>query len=146
MQHQNQSRKFCQRGSNFDNVFFFYHYYKYLVDEGREDPNIECLVALKFKGIRTSIAGKPYLFLRFFRGGGGRPDPLTPPLLWIRVCYLVDLTFLIIRKRRALRYFDLALNMLKYYSKCLYTVISLMRLQSFNMSMKFKTTTKHNKK
>ena len=25
------SRKFCQRGSNFDNVF--------LVDEGREDPN-----------------------------------------------------------------------------------------------------------
>ena len=26
------SRKFCQSGSNFDNVFF-------LVDEGREDPN-----------------------------------------------------------------------------------------------------------
>ena len=27
------SRKFCQRGSKFDNVFFF-------LDEGIEDPNI----------------------------------------------------------------------------------------------------------
>ena len=27
-----ESRKFCQRGSDFDNVFF-------LVDEGRDDPN-----------------------------------------------------------------------------------------------------------
>ena len=27
------SREFCQRGSNFDNVYYF------LVDEGREDPN-----------------------------------------------------------------------------------------------------------
>ena len=30
------SRKFCQRGSNFDNVFFFFFF---LVDEGREDPS-----------------------------------------------------------------------------------------------------------
>ena len=29
------SRKFCQSGSKFDNVFFFF-----LVDEGIEDPNI----------------------------------------------------------------------------------------------------------
>ena len=29
------SRQFCQRGSNFDNVFFF----SFLVDEGRKDPN-----------------------------------------------------------------------------------------------------------
>ena len=33
-----------------------------------------------FKGIRTSIAKKPYIFL-FFQGG---PDPLS--LLWIRAC------------------------------------------------------------
>ena len=30
------SRKFCKRGSNFDNVFFLS---LFLVDEGREDPN-----------------------------------------------------------------------------------------------------------
>ena len=29
------SRKICQMGSNFDNVFIFY----FLVDEGREDPS-----------------------------------------------------------------------------------------------------------
>ena len=30
------SRKFCQRGSKFDNVFYSISFY---VDEGREDPN-----------------------------------------------------------------------------------------------------------
>ena len=30
------SRKFCQRGSNFDNVFFCFRFY---FDEGRKDPN-----------------------------------------------------------------------------------------------------------
>ena len=30
------SRKFCQRGSNFDNSFFVCFF---LVDEGKEDPN-----------------------------------------------------------------------------------------------------------
>ena len=29
------SRKFCQRGSNFDNVFLFF---LHVIDEGREDP------------------------------------------------------------------------------------------------------------
>ena len=32
------SRKFCQRGSKFDNVFFFFFFF--LVDEGIEAPNI----------------------------------------------------------------------------------------------------------
>ena len=31
------SRKFCQRGSNFDNVFLFF--FLHVIDEGREDPN-----------------------------------------------------------------------------------------------------------
>ena len=35
MFHMRGSRKFCQRGSNFDNVFCFI----FLVDEGREDPS-----------------------------------------------------------------------------------------------------------
>ena len=35
------SRKFCQRGSNFDNVFFFFFFFfgGGGVDKGREDPN-----------------------------------------------------------------------------------------------------------
>ena len=32
------SRKFCQRGSNFDNVFFSFSFF-FLVDKGREDLN-----------------------------------------------------------------------------------------------------------
>ena len=35
------SRKFCQRGSNFDNVFFFFQ-----VDDGREDPKKHCKRAI----------------------------------------------------------------------------------------------------
>ena len=33
------SRKFCQRGSNFENVSFWFVLFSFLVDEGREDPN-----------------------------------------------------------------------------------------------------------
>ena len=33
--HTELTRKFCQRGSKFDNVFFFF----FLVDYGRNDPN-----------------------------------------------------------------------------------------------------------
>ena len=82
------SRKFCQRGSNFDNVVLF------CVDEGREDPSTTIsyttmtfrwraddgptlnagLVAAIFQGIRTCIARKPYIFV-IFQGG---PDPLAP--------------------------------------------------------------------
>ena len=56
------SRKFCQRGSNFDNVFFS------IVDEGREafrwradnGPKLNAgLVAAIFQGIRTYIARNP---------------------------------------------------------------------------------------
>ena len=36
MQHMPGSRKFCQRGSNFDNVFFLF---VFQVDDGEEDPN-----------------------------------------------------------------------------------------------------------
>ena len=35
-------RKFCQRGSNYDNVFFFVFFFG-LVDKGREDPNTTVL-------------------------------------------------------------------------------------------------------
>ena len=81
-----ESRKFCQRGSNFDNFFFVY--------EGREDPNTTIsgsLSARQQKGhlkrrfacrlmmtqhwmlawykIRTNIARKP-IFLWIFRGQG----------------------------------------------------------------------------
>ena len=30
-------RKFCQSRSNFDNVFFYFFFFAFLVDEGRED-------------------------------------------------------------------------------------------------------------
>ena len=36
------SRKFCQRGSNYDNVFFFFFFFFLffvLFDGGREDPS-----------------------------------------------------------------------------------------------------------
>ena len=96
------SRKFCQRGSKFDNVFFFF----FLVVEGLEDSNITknvpssarqrnaiemafrwraddgptlnaSLVAL-CQGIRTSIALKLYIFV-IFQGGGGGGGPPVPP-------------------------------------------------------------------
>ena len=86
------SRKFCQRGSNFDNVCF-------KVDGGREDPcptlsgpssarqrNFrlhadECPtliagLAAIFQGIRTCIARKPYIFV-IFQCGGPDLDPHT---------------------------------------------------------------------
>ena len=88
------SRKFCQRGSNFDNIFFpvgredpnKYHYkraiiglpaaFRWCADAG---PTLNAgLVAAFFQGIQTCIARKPYIFV-IFQGG---PDPLTP--LWIR--------------------------------------------------------------
>ena len=87
------SRKFCQRGSNFDTFF--------LVDEGREDPSTTVsgpssahqknaikwrfagvpmmaddgptlnagLVAVIVQGIRTCIARKPYIFV-IYQGEG----------------------------------------------------------------------------
>ena len=90
------SRKFCQRGSNFENIFF-------LVDEGREDPNttirrpllahhrntvngisLVCrwwpyFVALRFfRGSQPILLEKP-IFLRFFRGGVGSGHPVPHP-------------------------------------------------------------------
>ena len=86
------SKKFCQKGSNFDNVIF--------VNERREDPNtticgvslacrwwpnIECWLGslVLFQGIRPSIAIKLY-FCDFSGVGGGGPDP--PVSFWIRPC------------------------------------------------------------
>ena len=45
------------------------------------------LVAAIFQGIRTFIARKPNIFV-IFQGGGGGPDPLSPPL-WIRTCIII---------------------------------------------------------
>ena len=100
------SRKFCQRWSNFDNVFFSRCGNE---EERREDsntaisgplsappakqhlngvsladrwwPNIECWLGslVVLQGIQTSIAKKPYIFVIFQGGGGGGPDPLPPP-------------------------------------------------------------------
>ena len=87
------SRKFCQRGSKFDNICFLF----FVVGEGIEDPdtaiywpssarqqtpfkrcfaggpmmsNIECWLGsfVIFQGIRTSIAKKPYIFCDFSEG------------------------------------------------------------------------------
>ena len=98
------SRKFCQRGSDFDMFFFFlewrddpskYHYKQVIIGlqanailmafcwRADNGPKLDAeLVALWFfKGIRTSIAKKPYIFV-IFRGGGGGGGvrPLVPPL------------------------------------------------------------------
>ena len=43
-----------------------------------DDPTLNAgLVALCFKGIRTSIAKEPYIFV-IFQGRGG-PDPVSTP-------------------------------------------------------------------
>ena len=81
------SRKFCQRGSDFDNGFFS-------VDKGRDDPNtaisgptsahqrnacrtFDCWLGnlVIFLGIRTSIARKPYSVV-IFRWWGGVCTPI----------------------------------------------------------------------
>ena len=74
------SRKFYQRGSNFDVVVFS--------DDRREDPNITkrgpmmaqhrmlAWLLWDFQGIRTSIAKRPYIF--YFSGGGGVQTPCPP--------------------------------------------------------------------
>ena len=55
------SRKLCQRGSNFDSVFF---YIFLLVDEGRKDPNTSISgpsSARKQNAIKGRFAGMPML-------------------------------------------------------------------------------------
>ena len=82
------SRKFCQRGSNFDDVF--------VLDEAREDPNttivgaiigppakpmmaqyIDCWLGgfVIFRGSETVLLRDP-IFFSFSRGGG--PNHLFP--------------------------------------------------------------------
>ena len=65
------SRKFYQRGSNFDNVFF-----SFLVDEGRADPNTGTTIS----GLLSTCRWCPYIkcwlgSFVIFQG----PDPLFPP-------------------------------------------------------------------
>ena len=73
------SRKFCQRGSNFDNVFFFYCFF-FLVDEVREDPNITISrpslacqrntieIAFRWRANDGPKLNAGLVALRFFRG------------------------------------------------------------------------------
>ena len=66
------SRKFCQRGPNFDNIFF-------LVDMGREDPS----TTISGLSLCGSSCGDPESFLRegpnmtTFFYDKGREDPST---------------------------------------------------------------------
>ena len=87
------SRKLCQRGSNSDNVFFFFlmrgkriqislqagHHRRLngVSLAGRWWPNIECWLCsfVIFQGIQTSIAKKPYIFVIFQVEGSGPPAP-----------------------------------------------------------------------
>ena len=101
-----ESRKFFQRGSNFDYVFLLLmmgemiqipikagHHrpssrtpFKWRLLAGRWWPNIESLLGgcVILQGIRTSIVQKPYIFVIFQEGGVRTP---CPPL-WIRTCFL----------------------------------------------------------
>ena len=97
------SRKFCQRGSNFDNFFFFF-FFKLMRGEmiqiplkvGHHRPASETPFKWRFAGgpmmahivcwpgsfvifqrIWTSIAKKPYIFV-ILQGGSGPPCPPPP--------------------------------------------------------------------
>ena len=94
------SRKFCQRGSNSDNVYFFLmreERIKIALKEGhhrpagerhlngvslagRRWPNIECWLGsfVISQGIWSSIAKKAFIFVIFSGAGGVGPDPLPP--------------------------------------------------------------------
>ena len=89
------SRKFCQRVSNFDNIFFCfdseYHYRRAIIGPPAKRhlngislafrcwPNNESWLGsfVFFSGDRTNIAKKPYIFV-IFRGGGGVRTPFLP--------------------------------------------------------------------
>ena len=91
-----ESSKFCQRGSNFDNVFFSwweeggpkYHYKRTILGppakrlRADDGPTLNAgLVALYFfRGSGPVLLRNPIFFI-FFSGGEGGPDPLSP--LWI---------------------------------------------------------------
>ena len=64
------SRKFCQRGSNFDT--FFKRWKRSHIALKWWWPNKECWLGsfVIFQGFRTSIAKKPYIFV-IFQGGAG---------------------------------------------------------------------------
>ena len=107
------SRKACQRGSKFDNVFFLswwvdtgskYRYKWAIISPpakrhlngvmltGRWWHNIRCWLCsfVIFQGIRTSSAKKkPILFLNFLWGSRPSVSPLDPPMTMIIVLTIV---------------------------------------------------------
>ena len=76
-------RSICQRGTNFENFFFFI---TSLVDEGKKDPNTTIsgpssfagVLMMIFHGIQTSIAKKICIFVILQGGGGGSGHPGLP--------------------------------------------------------------------
>ena len=73
------SRKFCQRGFNFDNVFIEGIGSKQipLYNIGADDgPTLNTGLV---RGSGPVLLGNPYIFV-IFQGGGGGPDPLPSPL------------------------------------------------------------------
>ena len=100
------SRKFCQRASNFDNVFFFFSFFFNLIwwgEAGHQRPGSETPFIWRFAGgpmtvqhwmldwycdfvnLRGSgpILLRNPIFLQFFRGDPLPPPPLDPH----RSCY-----------------------------------------------------------
>ena len=89
------SRKFCQRGSNFDNVFFKLDPSPTLSGPSSARQRIAIklcfagmpmnaqhrMLAAIFQGIRTCIARKPCIFVIFRGGGEGGSGPPVPPLV-----------------------------------------------------------------
>ena len=93
------SRRFCQRGSNFDEVFSD--------DEESPDPNTitsgsssarqrnandgQTVNAGLVEGIRPNIARKPYILV-IFNGGVRTPAPLDPRMMSYMLNVNSDLT------------------------------------------------------
>ena len=87
-------RKFCQRDSNFDNVFLDERISgaiigppakRHLTDDGLQiacrwrtddSPTLNAGSFVIYQGIKTCIARKPFIFVIFEEGG---PDPPAPP-------------------------------------------------------------------
>ena len=104
------SRKFFQRGSNFDYGFllFKYLYKRAIIGSSAKChlngvslacqwwPNIECWLGsfVVLQGIRTSIGKKPYIFV-IFQGGVRTP---CPPPLWIRTCQILHISIWIFQE------------------------------------------------
>ena len=106
------SRKFCQKGSKFDNVCGDSRS-NYRNNMGHNQPASETaggqmlarymywMLALIFQGIRTSIAKKRYILWFFGEGGGPHTiPPLDPPMKRLLICkYDKTQTWLILGRK-----------------------------------------------